>query len=142
MKLIILLLLSASLHAQSSYHFALTRCVTTGIDIGYSYGGTVFGEFGLKSNGQEYYSMPYIGGGVQTKGKVMASLSTGYGPIFNIPQLDRHGDIILTPGYDYKVMSCIYVSGRIGYGKKLQVYVEGTMSGRNWLGIGLTLKSK
>lgn len=83
--------------------------------------------------------MPYIGVGVKTEGKLLLSVSTGYGALTNIPQRDLP---VIKTGYTYKVMSCVYISGRIGYGKRVQVYAEYCKSGRDWVSAGICLKSK
>jgi hypothetical protein len=139
MKTLIFLLLPLCSLSQR-YSAALTHCAGfTGTAIGYATGKTIFGEVGLKSNGQQYYTMPYIGAGVQAKGDLYLSLSAGYGPVLNIPQRDLP---VVKTGYTVKVLHGFYTTGRIGYGKRLQVYAAGTLAGRNWGEIGLMIKGE
>ena len=158
-KLLLLISLTcfiAMAKAQSFYTIGADKTIGTNykkpaLSLSYGYKHDIFtGEFGLKTNFNEYYTLLFSSVGIESKGKLLVGVNAGLGWTFNIPQLDRQyipetGEIkVISDGYQTKSICSYYGNLKLGYMvlKGVTVYSSYSFGFRNWAGIGIKLTSK
>lgn len=146
----------AMVSAQSFYTGELSKTVGTSyrhpaIGLGYGFKKDIFtGEFGLKTNYNEYYTLVFSSVGIESKGKLLVGVNGGLGITFSIPQLDRQyipetGETkIISPGYQSKTITSFYGNFKMGYMvlKGVTAYGSYSIGFRSWAAIGIKLTSK